>query len=81
MNTTSYDIRISNQESFLNKIKMFLKKCFSTCNKCNECLEKKRKDLMLTPCKHLFHRECLKLWMVNKNDCPVCRFHLPKYKD
>ena len=32
---------------------------------------------MITPCHHLFHPECLKLWCVHKNQCPICRAELP----
>lgn len=55
----------------LRQIKIFFYKCF----------EAKRKEFMLTPCKHLFHRDCLKLWMEKKNGCPVCRHDLPQYND
>ena len=26
-----------------------------------------------TPCNHKFHKKCLRDWMVEKNECPVCR--------
>jgi len=29
--------------------------------------------IMKTPCKHLFHIECLIEWLIMKQDCPVCR--------
>ena len=28
---------------------------------------------MLTPCKHIFHSECLELWLDQKKECPNCR--------
>eukprot|EP01095_Lingulamoeba_sp_RSL-Kostka_P017030 TRINITY_DN8625_c0_g1_i1.p1 TRINITY_DN8625_c0_g1~~TRINITY_DN8625_c0_g1_i1.p1 ORF type:complete len:579 (+),score=71.93 TRINITY_DN8625_c0_g1_i1:256-1737(+) len=28
---------------------------------------------MITPCKHVFHDECLQQWMEFKMDCPTCR--------
>jgi hypothetical protein len=32
---------------------------------------------MVSPCDHLFHRECLERWMDIKLECPVCRAALP----
>ena len=28
---------------------------------------------MLTPCKHIFHSECLEQWLEQKKECPNCR--------
>ncbi|EPX75199.1 ubiquitin-protein ligase E3 [Schizosaccharomyces octosporus yFS286] len=36
-----------------------------------------RRNYMLTPCHHLFHRQCLLQWMESRSICPVCRCHLP----
>jgi hypothetical protein len=33
--------------------------------------------LMMTPCKHLFHANCLGKWMEIKMECPHCRQPLP----
>ncbi|GEQ67206.1 hypothetical protein JCM33374_g870 [Metschnikowia sp. JCM 33374] len=35
------------------------------------------KDVMITPCYHSFHTECLEDWMIYKLQCPVCRTALP----
>lgn len=35
-------------------------------------------DVMTAPCKHQFHSDCLKRWMVRKMECPVCRMQLPE---
>jgi hypothetical protein len=35
------------------------------------------KFLMITPCKHVFHPDCLKIWGERKNECPVCRKEIP----
>ena len=34
------------------------------------------KEYMLTPCKHIFHRDCLEKWFLHKKECPNCRNNL-----
>ncbi|GME84298.1 unnamed protein product [Ambrosiozyma monospora] len=36
-----------------------------------------RRNYMVTPCKHIFHTDCLENWMKYKLQCPVCRNTLP----
>eukprot|EP00929_Paragymnodinium_shiwhaense_P014450 TRINITY_DN12235_c0_g1_i1.p2 TRINITY_DN12235_c0_g1~~TRINITY_DN12235_c0_g1_i1.p2 ORF type:complete len:327 (-),score=75.91 TRINITY_DN12235_c0_g1_i1:12-992(-) len=31
------------------------------------------KEVVLTPCKHYFHEECLAVWAKGHLDCPICR--------
>ena len=38
---------------------------------CSICLEDLKCNLIITPCKHKFHRNCLEKW--TKNSCPLCR--------
>lgn len=38
-----------------------------------------RRRYMVTPCKHVFHTECLENWMMYKLQCPVCRNSLPPF--
>lgn len=33
----------------------------------------KNKQYMITPCNHVFHRECLEKWFSLKKECPNCR--------
>lgn len=35
------------------------------------------KKILVTPCYHVFHLDCLEGWMVQKLQCPVCRTALP----
>lgn len=35
------------------------------------------RKVLVTPCHHIFHLECLEGWMVQKLQCPVCRTALP----
>lgn len=39
--------------------------------------EKMMKEVMVTPCHHIFHTRCLEDWMIHKLQCPVCRCPLP----
>lgn len=36
-----------------------------------------RKNIMRTPCNHLFHNRCLEKWLELKNECPYCRREIP----
>jgi hypothetical protein len=36
-----------------------------------------RRRYMVTPCRHVFHTECMEQWMRTKLQCPVCRNPLP----
>ena len=37
----------------------------------------KKTSYMKTPCNHIFHTECFKLWIDRKNECPMCRTKIP----
>ncbi|KAK7205615.1 hypothetical protein BZA70DRAFT_257413 [Myxozyma melibiosi] len=36
-----------------------------------------RRNYMVTPCRHIFHTQCLESWMRFKLQCPTCRNPLP----
>jgi hypothetical protein len=36
-----------------------------------------RRRYMVTPCRHVFHTECMEEWMRTRLQCPVCRNPLP----
>lgn len=44
--------------------------------RCAICLEdfEPKEEVMLTPCNHMFHEDCIVPWLRNKGQCPVCRF-------
>ncbi|XP_010248376.1 PREDICTED: E3 ubiquitin-protein ligase RING1-like [Nelumbo nucifera] len=33
-------------------------------------------EVIATPCKHIFHEECIFPWVKSQGQCPVCRFTL-----
>lgn len=43
--------------------------------KCTICLEdfEAKEVVMVTPCKHMFHEECIVPWVKEQGCCPVCR--------
>jgi len=45
---------------------------------CTICLEQLHIGEFATriPCGHLFHEDCIKLWLKSSNQCPVCRYEL-----
>lgn len=47
------------------------------CIVCVSDIEIGASTLML-PCAHMFHSQCVKIWLEKHNTCPVCRFELPK---
>ncbi|KAN0065209.1 hypothetical protein ACQY0O_001706 [Thecaphora frezii] len=40
-------------------------------------LRRRRTEVMVAPCKHIFHTACLERWMTIKTECPSCRRPLP----
>lgn len=36
-----------------------------------------RRAYMVTPCRHIFHSQCLQGWMRYRLQCPICRENLP----
>jgi E3 ubiquitin-protein ligase RNF139 len=46
-----------------------LRRLDDTCAICQE----EMKSAKLTPCNHLFHGACLRNWLYEHNDCPMCR--------
>eukprot|EP01065_Artemidia_motanka_P044323 TRINITY_DN6290_c0_g1_i1.p2 TRINITY_DN6290_c0_g1~~TRINITY_DN6290_c0_g1_i1.p2 ORF type:complete len:285 (+),score=93.48 TRINITY_DN6290_c0_g1_i1:70-855(+) len=48
-----------------------------TCVVCLEDFEPRRLAKKM-PCEHLFHDDCLGRWLESNNNCPMCRFELPK---
>jgi hypothetical protein len=68
-------------ENFFGKLKLKLKEFFKynffyfykASNNINN------KPYILTPCKHIFHSECMEKWLEHKMECPNCRNSLDNY--
>ncbi|KAF7144661.1 hypothetical protein RHSIM_Rhsim04G0080700 [Rhododendron simsii] len=48
--------------------------------RCAICLEdfEPRQEVMVSPCSHVFHGECILPWVKSSSRCPVCRFAIPQ---
>ncbi|XP_065873322.1 uncharacterized protein [Euphorbia lathyris] len=46
--------------------------------RCAVCLEdfEAKEMVMVTPCNHMFHEECIVPWIKSHGQCPVCRFSI-----
>ncbi len=54
--------------------KKFFKKSYSTPDTCPICFDNmKNTNTITTKCNHTFCNSCLKLWLKNNNNCPLCR--------
>lgn len=49
-----------------------------SCSICYDEIDTSNKmdDIVLTVCKHLYHKKCLNKWLECKRTCPMCRFEL-----
>ena len=53
-------------------------------NKCNVCIDQMKKDeeVIILPCNHTFHANCIEEWLTKYNyKCPICKHEVgkPKY--
>ena len=42
---------------------------------CAICLKEfeENEDLIFTTCKHMYHEECLRKWLIERQVCPLCK--------
>ena len=43
---------------------------------CPICLDEIEENSAITTCKHVFHEDCLNMWLEEHTDCPYCRTEL-----
>lgn len=50
--------------------------------RCAICLDdfEPMQEVMVTPCNHMFHEDCIVPWLQGHSQCPVCRFSLYEQK-
>lgn len=79
----TYCVIVSEVQEWLRKRKIVCERAEShkeligaTCSICileieeNSC---ELSEIAILPCNHPFHYDCIRLWLTNKNDCPLCR--------
>lgn len=70
------DVKITLDESRFDELENETISQDENDNNCFICLENYKKDEIITtlPCKHRFHKDCIKTWLCKENTrCPVCR--------
>ena len=50
-------------------------KCEGKIDDCSICLSEVNvgDNLILLPCCHTFHKNCISQWLIKNNTCPICR--------
>ena len=50
---------------------------------CAVCIKKFKTGCVIfkLPCKHVYHKDCMKPWFDKQSSCPLCRMNLKKYFD
>jgi hypothetical protein len=49
------------------------KKIRTSNDECAICIGTSKGEMVLTRCKHKFHKECIRRWEIRKDNCPCCR--------
>jgi hypothetical protein len=64
-----------NMQRLFKKVKK--RQEYQQANECSICLQTTLKPIIILQCEHIFHKECLKTWLINKTQreqtCPLCR--------
>ena len=71
------------KEDSISKMNKIMKDNINnTCSICYQKLEN-IEDMIVTKCKHVFHKICLNIWFEKKSKCPLCRrfIYLNQKKD
>jgi hypothetical protein len=74
------DVKVTLTEDEFNKLNTtILDESILNNTQCTICLEnlKLNEKLIILQCKHIFHRECIKYWLLNQSTkCPICRYEV-----
>ena len=56
----------------------FRRKDYARNSVCTICLEDftGEEEVVLCPCKHCYHENCIKEWLRLKNSCPLCKLNI-----
>ena len=56
----------------------FRRKDYARNSVCTICLEDftEEEEVVLCPCKHCYHENCIKEWLRLKNSCPLCKLNI-----
>lgn len=60
-------IRIQMVKKYYHKLKELFVEPY-----CAICMEDIETDLFISKCFHTFHEHCIKIWVLEKNKCPLC---------
>ncbi len=60
-------------ESFKQKIRTAYEIISNTEEECSICLSESDYQFIKTRCNHIFHKECIDVWLNQHNSCPFCR--------
>ncbi|XP_050984042.1 RING finger protein 148 isoform X2 [Labeo rohita] len=50
-----------------------------SCAVCTDSF-KANEQVTVLPCRHLYHKKCIEPWLLEHPTCPMCKFHIIKYK-
>lgn len=60
----------------LKKVKLEKGAAMESCSICLTELGDGPMEVSSTPCKHLFHKDCLVQWLIKSPTCPLCRYNV-----
>ena len=66
-------------QKYIIKIKEYkLNEDLEESEKCSICLENYKKDNIINElkCGHKYHKDCIDDWIIDNNNCPLCRLSL-----